>query len=443
MQEQEQNETTSPRETHWGELPSLSRRIGAYHQRIQNGHPLIGRQPGRGAIELTSNDYLCLGGHSAIIEAQVAVLEGGGDDIYMSAAFLTDGTMQRAVERKVAAFLGTEDAVLCQSGWCANLGLMQAITDQDTQVYLDLHVHAAIWDGARSTGAKVRPFRHNNPESLEQEVRKHGAGVIVVSAVYGVDGAVCPLADIAQIARRHDCEMVVDETHSIGVYGRRGEGLVSALGLREQVNYRTFSLSKAMVTRAGMVTGPARIMDFFRYESRPAIFSSTVLPHEVAGLGAALNVIQEEDWRRERLRHNRASLRRRLVDIGFGLSSEGSHIIPLLAGQEDAAVELRDVLERHDVFGTLICPPATSRNGAVVRLSINSGLIDDDLQRIAAGCAKVREDVPLHRWPLTLRNRVSAIAESMSPEAGAESDSPQGETETRWPQADGRRGRAS
>ena len=189
MQDQKQQEAGRPAQDYWGELPSLSRRIAGYRQRIENGHPLTGRQPDRKAIELSGNDYLGLGGHSAIIEAQVAVLQGGGDDVYMSAAFLTESTMQRAVERKVAAFLGTEDAVLCQSGWCANLGLMQAITDQDTQVYLDLRVHAAIWDGARGTGAMIRPFRHNDPASLEREIRKHGAGVVVVSAIYGVDGS--------------------------------------------------------------------------------------------------------------------------------------------------------------------------------------------------------------------------------------------------------------
>lgn len=172
MQNSEDQKAASRSTGHWGELPSLSRRIARYQTRIEAGHPLLGQQPGGGAIKLSGNDYLCLAGHSAIIEAQVAIMHGGGDDVYMSAAFLTDGTKQRAVERKMAAFLGTEDAVLCQSGLCANVGMMQAVTDQDTQVYLDSRVHAGFWDGARSTGALIRPFRHNNPESLENEIRK-------------------------------------------------------------------------------------------------------------------------------------------------------------------------------------------------------------------------------------------------------------------------------
>ena len=394
------------------ELPH--ERSGMSHWRNRIGETLDIPTPGspsglRLSAELSGNDYLDLGGHSAITEAKVAVMQGGGDDVYMSAAFLTDGTMQRAVERKMAAFLGTEDAVLCQSGWCANLGLMQAISDQETQVYVDAGVHAAIWDGARSAGAQIRPFRHNRPESLERKIRNHGVGIVVVSAVYGVDGTICPLAQIADIAERHGCEIVVDETHSIGVYGRQGQGLVSDLGLQDKITYRTFSLSKAMVTRAGMVTGPARIMDFFRFESRPAIFSSAVLPHEVAGLGAALNVIQEEDWRRERLRHNTSLLRIRLADLGFDVAVSGSQIIALVAGVEDVAIAFRDALERHHIFGTLISAPATTRNGALVRLSVNSGLVEEDLRRIAWACTCVRDEIPISRWPLTLRRGVPAI----------------------------------
>jgi CAI-1 autoinducer synthase len=192
-----------------------------------------------------------------------------------------------------------------------------------------------------------------------------------------------------------------------------------------------------------MVTGPARIMDFFRYESRPAIFSSAVLPHEVGGLGAALNVIQEEDWRRERLRHNSASLRRKLVDLGYDVPLEGSQIIPLMAGDEEAAVLLRDTLERHHLFGTLICPPATSRNGALVRLSVNSGLIEDDLSRIADACAQARDQIPVRLWPIALRKGVAAIAGNMVAARPAKPDEAAAQPEIERPESGKRHGRAS
>lgn len=386
----------------WGEMPSLTQKIEHRLEHAERRQQLRSRRPSPDGVELRCNDYLSLSGHPAITEAQIAVLRGGGDDIYMSAAFLSDSTMQRAVERKIAAFLGTEDSVLCQSGWCANVGLMQAITDQDTQVYMDHFVHAGMWDGARSTGASIHPFRHNDPGHLEEMVQKHGAGVVVVSALYAGDGMLCPLAKITDIATRHGCELAVDESHTIGVYGRQGEGLVSALGLADKVNYRTFSLSKAMVTRAGMVTGPARVMDFFRYEARPAIFSSAVLLYEVAGLAAALNVIQEEDWRRERLRSITRSLRGQLAEAGFDVSPDGSQIIPLHAGTEADAVQLRAALEDHNLFSTIINAPDGAGDGCFVRLLANSSLVEEDIRRIVEVCIHVRDELP------AAKNRQSA-----------------------------------
>lgn len=376
----------------WGEPPRLTRRIDGGTAPDERRHPLRSRQTIPEVVELRCNDYLALGGHAAIIAAQIAVLRGGGDDIYMSAAYLSEATMQRAIEQKMAAFLETEDAVMCQSGWCANVGLMQAITNQETQVYIDFFAHAAMWDGARSTGASIHPFRHNKPQHLEKQIRANGAGVIVVSAVYAGNGAICPLTEIADIAAKHGCELVVDESHTIGVYGRQGQGLVSALGLADKVTYRTFSLAKALITRGGMVTGPARIMDFFRYESRPAIFSSAVLQHDVASLGAALNVIQEEAWRRKRLRSNSVSLRRQLAELGFDVPLDGSQIIPLQMGSKADAVRTRDALARYNLFCSIVDLSERPDNGSFVCLSLNSELSAEDLERIAKACARVRSE---------------------------------------------------
>ncbi len=376
-------------DSNWGEPPTLTQRIDRSLSGAPSRRLLRNDRQNSDAIDLRSNDFLSLSGHPSIIDAQIAELKGGGDNIYMSAAFLSESTMQRAVERKMAAFLETEDAVLCQSGWCANVGLMHTITDQHTHVYLDQFVHAGMWDGVRSTGSSVHPFRHNNPQHLEDLIKEYGAGVIVVSSIYPGNGLVCPLADVADIAVQRGCELAVDESHTMGVYGRHGEGLVSALGLADKVNYRIFSLSKAMVTRAGMVAGPARIVDFFRYESRPAIFSSAVLQYEIAGLAAALNVIQEEDWRRERLRGNTLSLRAELAKSNFDVLSDDSQIIPIFAGSESDAIELHAALERNNLFSTIISKPDVSKKGSFVRLSVNSSLSEEDIHRVVDICTRV------------------------------------------------------
>lgn len=392
-----------PAGPHGGELPGLAERIARYHDRIKDGHPVKGKTPGAGAIEMWSNDYLSINDHPAIVEAQVKALESGRNDLFMSAALLNDESAQRTLERQMAGYVGTEVAVLCQSGWSANVGLIQSIADEETPVYIDIHAHASLWEGISAAGAKARPVRHNNVESLEAQIKRFGPGVIVVDAIYSADGSVCPLSEFVSVGERHGCIIVVDESHSVGVFGRNGQGLVPVLGLSGRVHFRTFSLSKAFVTRAGVVAGPADIMDYFPYESRPAIFSSAVLPHEVAGLSAALTVVQEEDWRRQQLWRNAEYLRERLSRLGYNVDETDSQVISLEAGPEDQTVRLRRALEESGVFGAVFCAPATPRNRSLIRLSVNCGLSEEQLDRVVEVCRDIREDVGMAEWPSTRR----------------------------------------
>jgi CAI-1 autoinducer synthase len=298
------------------------------------------------------------------------------------------------------------------------MGLIQTLTDERTPVYLDQFAHASLWEGTRAAGATAHAFRHNNCASLAHQVGRFGPGVVVVDAVYSSDGTICPLAEIAAITDRHDCLLVVDESHTIGVYGPHGEGLVHTLGLTGKVHYRTFSLSKAFVTRAGMVVGPSRVMTFFPYEARPAIFSSAVLPHEVAGLAATLKVIQEEDWRRQQLWYNARYLRQGLRKLGYAVDHSASHVIALHSGSERQTVALRDALEEQGIFGSVFCAPATPKNHAIIRLSTNARLSEGDLNRVIEACRKIKTDRSIDPWPPRLlqsenRSRDHDVAERM------------------------------
>lgn len=386
----------------WGEFLGVTGRVDAYLARIGEGHFVVGRIPGADAVQLWNNDYLALSTHPAIVKAQVDALEGDANDLYMSAVYLNEDSLQRALERQMAAYVGAEATVLCQSGWCANVGLVQALADEETPVYLDFYAHASLWEGARAAGAPVHAFRHNRVESLAGLIERHGPGLVLVDAVYSSNGTICPLAEIADLVARTGSILVVDESHSIGVYGPNGEGLVPLLGLTDKVHYRTFSLSKGFVTRAGMVAGPARVMSYFPYEARPAIFSSAVLPHEVAGLAATLKVIQEEDWRRQQLWYNARYLRQGLSRLGYAVDGSTSHVIALHAGTERQTVALRDALEARGVFGAVFCAPATPKNHALIRLSVNAALSEADLDRVIDAARDIRDNKLISPWPPAL-----------------------------------------
>lgn len=387
-----------------GALFSLAQRIERYCERKGDAHPVIGSiAPGPDAVRLFSNDYLGLSGDRRINAAKAEALLGTSSEVLMSAVYLHEDSEQRRFERRMAAFLGTEDCVLSQSGWCANIGLLQTIADQSTPVFLDLAAHASLWEGATSAGAPLHPFRHNNVNHLEELIRRHGPGIVAVDAIYSTSGDLCPIFDLVDLCEREGCALIVDESHSVGTFGARGEGLVAMLGLSERIAFRTLSLSKTFAGRGGIVAGAADALDYFRYEARPAIFSSAVLAYEIVGFERTLEIIESEYWRREQLQVNADYLRGALYDLGYNVTSSQCQIIPLEAGDETRTGRLRDLLDRRGIFGSVFCMPATLRNRALLRFSVTSALDRSELDRAIAACAEIRDEIGLADWPSTRR----------------------------------------
>ncbi len=379
----------------------LRARVDAYFERMEKdgGHLVAGEAPGPGAVQLWSNDYLGLGGHPEIVKAQADVLGEHDEGVFMSAVYLHETSLQRQFEREMAAFLDAEATVLCQSGWSANTGLVQALVDERTPVYLDQYAHASLWDGARMARAKAHPFRHNDPAHLERMIKRYGAGLILVDSIYSAFGTVCPLEAIVAVAEREGCMLVVDESHAVGVCGREGQGLVHKLGLTDRVHYRTLSLSKAFATRAGMVAGPSRVMTYFPYEAKPAIFSSAVLLHEIAGLSATLKVVKEEGWRRDQLWRNTAYLRQGLLRLGYAVDQTETQIVALQSGTDGQTRALREALEERGVFGAVFCAPATPKNHGIIRLSVNARLTVGEMDRVIDACAAIARERAIKPWP--------------------------------------------
>jgi CAI-1 autoinducer synthase len=245
----------------------------------------------------------------------------------------------------------------------------------------------------------VHAFFHNNIEHLEKQIMKYGPGVVAVDSVYSTTGTVCPLVELVEICERYDCIIVVDESHSLGTHGPMGAGLVVEHGLEDKVHFRTASLAKAFAGRAGVITCTNRFYDYFKFHALPAIFSSTLLQHELAALEKTLDVVMAADDRRERLMTKSAYLRDGLEAVGYYLLGTETQIIPLEAGEEWRTMQLRDALEERDVFGAVFCAPATSLNRSMVRLSLNADLEQDQLDNIIEACDAIKDQVNYQLWP--------------------------------------------
>ncbi|MGI9948665.1 alpha-hydroxyketone-type quorum-sensing autoinducer synthase [Vibrio hyugaensis] len=348
-------------------------------------HLVLGKRPKRNAVVMQSNDYLALSHNKQIQKAHRDAIFEHDDNVVMSAIFLQDDSSKPAFETQLADYVGMDSCLLSQSGWAANIGLLQTICAPNTPVYIDFFAHMSLWEGIRAAGAIAHPFMHNNMNHLRKQLQRHGSGVIVVDSVYSTIGTIAPLRDIYEMAQEFDCALVVDESHSLGTHGPNGAGLVQALGLTDKVDFITVSLAKTFAYRAGAILGPEKLAKTLPFVAFPAIFSSTVLPQEVIRLEKTLEVIKTSDHKREILFQRAKELTTGLKQIGFQIRSE-SQIVALECGSERNTERVRDFLEERDVFGAVFCRPATGKNKNIIRFSINSDMTSRDVDLVLTVC---------------------------------------------------------
>lgn len=401
----------------------LRRKLQDHETRMQRWesprHILDGLTPGPGAILLNGNDYLCLAKHPRLARAAMDALSREGLGVMMSSVFQRGGHPRHTLERRLAALLRAESGILCQSGYSANVGLLECLADEQVPVYIDRMAHMSLWRGIQSAGATAVPFRHNDVDDLERRLGRLGPGVIAVDSVYSTNGSVCPLAEVAELSSRHGCVLLVDESHSLGTHGPQGAGLVVEQGLVKHVHFRTASLSKAFVGRAGFIACMSGFERYFEMTSGPAIFSSTVLPHDIAALLAALDLIRDADSRRRRLHANAAYLRGHLEELGYDLDGGTAQILALQSGLEARTLQLKDALEARDIFGSAFCDPATPVKHSLVRLSVHSELSREELDHVVDACREIRDEVGLSNWTSSRRHEARPPAAwSASPTLG-------------------------
>lgn len=364
----------------------IDRRINYYVSDLintsDNGRNLVlGKKPNSGDILLQSNDYLSLSHHPQIIDAQVNSLLSKKSTAFMSNVFLHSDGLDKTVEHRLADYTGFQTCTIAPSGWIANIGLLQTICDSDTNVYIDFFAHMSLWEGARIAGANIHPFMHNNARHLKRIIKRNGPGVVLVDSVYSTIGTIAPLQEITDIAKDLGCAIVVDESHSLGTHGHHGAGLLEELDLTDKVDFMTASLAKTFAYRAGAVWCNNLTGQVVPYVSFPSIFSSAMMAFELDRIDATLAVIKQSDLARQRLMYNAERIRSGLKRIGYDIRSE-TQIIGLETGEKTNTRKVRDFFEDNGVFGSVFCTPATPDNKNILRLSLNSSLNDQEVDKI-------------------------------------------------------------
>lgn len=341
-------------------------------------------------IDLSSNDYLGLAAHPRVVRA-FAAAAGAGCGSTGSRLLRGHREAFSAVERRFAAFKETERSLYFSSGYLANLAVLSTLPEAGDTVYSDELNHASLIDGLRLSRARRVVVPHLDLGALEERLAadaRTGQRFVVIESVYSMDGDIAPLADYAAVCRRHGAALVVDEAHAVGIYGDDGSGMIRAAGAAGAAGGVLLSINtagKALGAAGAFVAGPAWVVDYLEQRARTFVFSTAPPPAIAAAIEAALDVVAEEPERRTRLLARARFLRARLAEAGFAGAAAGtSQIVPLVIGDNEAAVELAAALQALGYDVRAIRPPTVPPGTARLRVAVNVGLTEDELARFAA-----------------------------------------------------------
>ena len=329
----------------------------------------------RRMIMLASNNYLGLASHPHVIraacEAAVNFGTGAGSSPLLVGTFPTT----RKLEIKLAEFKGAEEACVFATGYSANVGVISAVCGKNDVVILDRLAHASMVDGARLSGAQIKVFHHNDVAHLDGVLRRNrhaGTKLVCVEGIYSMDGDVAPLDEILKVVRKHEALLLVDEAHSTGVLGEGGRGAASHFGIEGQIDLHVGTLSKSLGACGGFVAGKADLITYIRYLARSGMFSTAPSPMVTAAATAALEVIEQESWRVERLWENCRFMHSELSRLGFTINEAPSPIIPVIVGSMSALRQMTLELHEANICVNSVPFPAVARGSERLRISLTA-----------------------------------------------------------------------
>ena len=339
---------------------------------------------GRETIMIGSNNYLGLTTDPRVKQAAHEALDAYGTGLTGS-RFLNGTTpLHLDLERELAEWMETDEVIVFTTGHQANVGSIGTILGPEDTVICDFADHASILDGCMLSGAKLRPFRHNQMDKLEKMLERasgDGGGVLViVDGVFSMEGDLSNLPEIVELCRRYGARLMVDEAHAVGVLGARGAGACELFGVEREVDLRMGTFSKSLASCGGFIAGPAEVIEYLRFASRPFIFTASAVPAAVGAALAALRIIRAEGPElMTRLLDNARYLRQGFRDLGLvviepGTLPDGSEattpVVPVVVGEDYQAALLWKALFDAGVYTNVAVHPAVPPGGALLRTSL-------------------------------------------------------------------------
>ncbi|ARZ72213.1 8-amino-7-oxononanoate synthase [Streptomyces albireticuli] len=380
MREQAPGDERHGPEAAWAWLDDTARR----RERAGLRRTARPRDPAPAGINLSGNDYLGLARHPEVCAAaaDAASVWGGGS----TGSRLVTGTtrLHEELERELAAFAGTEAALVFSSGYLANLGALTSLCRPGSLMVMDGHAHASLIDGGRMAGADMAEFAHGDLPAVAKALseRRQRRAVVVTESVFSVDGDLADLAGLHDVCRRHGAALLVDEAHALGVLGDRGQGALAAAGLAGAPDVvMTTTLSKALGGQGGAVLGPRRVVEHVLNDARSFLFDTGLAPACAGGALAALRLLGREPGRAARVREVAARMRDGLAAAGLPVSPAEAAVVSVRAESARAAVAWQEACRAAGVEVSCFRPPSVPDRFSRLRLTARADHTDAEVER--------------------------------------------------------------
>lgn len=338
--------------------------------------PPDGDAPARHLLNFCANNYLGLADDARLKAAAISAIESHGFGMASVRFICGTGDLHRALERRLAAFLGTDDAILFASCFDANAAIFEALLGPEDAIISDALNHASIIDGVRLCKAQRFRYANNSMNELESrliEAKGAAARLIVTDGVFSMDGIVANLPDICDLAEKHDALVMVDDSHAVGFMGPGGAGTPDHWGVKHRVQLLSGTFGKALGGAAGgYIAGPAPLVEMLRQKGRPYLFSNALPPAICAATLEALTLVSESDDLRMRLAENANRFRAKMTDAGFELAGADHPIIPVMLGDARLAADFAEAMKVEGVYVTAFSYPVVPKGQARIRTQMSA-----------------------------------------------------------------------
>ncbi len=349
---------------------------------------------GKKFIDFSSNDYLGFSCHPRLIEAGKKALDEFGASSSASRLLSGDLLIHHQLEEKTAHFKRKEAALVFNTGYQANVGIISALYGKSDCIFSDRLCHASIIDGIFLSGAKHFRYRHNDSSHLElllkKERGKFKRALIITETIFSMDGDRALLGELACLKEKYDCQLMVDEAHATGIFGENGSGVVEEEGVEKKVDFIMGTFSKALGSFGAYLAASKKVKEYLVNTCRSFIYSTALPPPVIACNLAALDLVGKEPWRRKSLLGCAAYLRDALGKKGFQIKG-CSQIIPVIIGENPRAVKLTESLQEQGYWILPIRPPTVPRGQSRLRISLNYFHDQEILNRFIEVIANVRD----------------------------------------------------